>query len=208
MLESLPAGGGEGRGAKRSCQGAAWVLVSRLVLRPALACAAAAAVAVGCGSPHGTDRKGEAHIDLLARLHDAQTAPRRDGQSFLLEEVTIHGERKRAVIVPQPSRITWATRLPDHAVLTGAVGIAPEGPERRDTGLRIGISNGRSYIGLYGQKGGEPGWRPIRVDLSDYSGWKWSVFYRPSRTTWNLVFSVDGTGGGAAWAELVVRGGR
>jgi hypothetical protein len=34
---------------------------------------------------------------------------------------------------------------------------------------------------------------PIAVDLSAWAGWQWSLFYRPSETAWNIVFSVDGT---------------
>jgi hypothetical protein len=44
----------------------------------------------------------------------------------------------------------------------------------------------------------------LRTDLSAYAGFKWSLFYRPDRTTWRLVLAADavaGVPGRAVWGR-------
>jgi hypothetical protein len=47
-------------------------------------------------------------------------------------------------------------------------------------------------------------WTDLRVDLSAYAGWKWSLFYRPDRIVWRLVLAADAVDNGTAtvlWGE-------
>lgn len=198
---------GAGFPVERGRQRRAWVQVSWVAVPVVLACS----LAVGCGSPRQHIPEGQVYIDLLARLNRAQFMPAGDVRTaFVPDQVTIRGERKRAVIVPQPSRFIFKITLSPQAVLTGAFGI-PDGADdhlARETRFVIGISNGRVYDGLLGWKGDTPGWTPIRVDLSAYSGWKWSLFYQPAGITWDLIFTVYGTPGQAAWAQLATTGSR
>ena len=134
---------------------------------------------------------------------------------FVLRDVAIGGQLKRALIVPQPSRMAWTKlRIPARARLTGSVGILSDRPGAisEPAVFVIGISDGRFYELLLRQeldaRPGEAGWRwlPIDVDLSEYGGWKWSLFYQPSRKRWSVTVSVYGSGAAAAaWAELAVR---
>jgi hypothetical protein len=59
--------------------------------------------------------------------------------------------------------------------------------------LRIGISDHRIYEGLkeviLTPRNGS--WLDLRVDLSAYAGWKWSLFYRPEQIIWRVVLAAD-----------------
>jgi len=121
---------------------------------------------------------------------------------FVLQDVVLAGQPKRALIVPQPSRVTWKVKVPARAVLTGAAGIlpSPSGAAAGSSRLLIGISNGRFFDGLLDQNlpsaSAEAGsaWLPIRINLARYGGWQWSIFYRPWNITWEVIFNVNGQG--------------
>lgn len=78
---------------------------------------------------------------------------------------------------------------------------------------RIGISDDRRYeqlanISLDGSARPRA-WQTVSIDLGGYSGWQWSLFYRPWERTWRLIFSADGERGGhIAWARPIVQGTR
>jgi hypothetical protein len=177
--------------------------------------------AAGCaGAPHGGAR-GTTHIDLLARLGSAEKRPSPANQRlFSASDVDLGGRSRWAVIVPQPSRLTWALHIPVRATLTTAIGIVPGGGNtpRGDAAFRIGISDNRVYEILYRrllrprEQAADRGWVPVTVDLSRYAGWQWSLFYQPSRRLWQLIFSVDGepsaAGDTPAWAAPVIEGPR
>jgi len=121
-----------------------------------------------------------------------------------------------ALVMPAPSRVTWPVQLTERAELTARVAVV--GDADQGVTLRIGISDKRNYDELTRIKIGTTGttgttgtktlvWRPIRVDLSAFSGWRFSLFYHPDRKTWNLILNADATPGGTlAWAGLEVKG--
>ena len=182
------------------------------------------ALAAGAGcvrAPHDGN-KGVAHIDLLALLGSAEKQPSpTNQQTFVASEIALGGQSRWAVIVPEPSRLTWAAiHIPVRATLTTAIGILPGRPDRpaAEAAFRIGISDNRVYEILYRrlvrprEAATDRGWIPVTVDLSGYAGWQWSLFYHPSRRLWRLIFSMDGqpsdAGDWPAWAVPAVDGAR
>ncbi len=108
--------------------------------------------------------------------------------------------------VPVPSRIIWTIPLPRRSriVLTPALASSTS---RLAVRFRAGISDNRIYEGLAeatlrstdGAIGTE--WE---IDLSDYAGLKWSLFYQPDRLTWRLVLNtelLEGAPTRALWIE-------
>ncbi len=96
-----------------------------------------------------------------------------------------------ALVMEAPARVTWRVQLPLHARLRTALA----GSGR----LRVGVSNGRSYheLGRFDSSGP---WTPVEVDLRALSEVKWSVFYQPLRSNWQLIFNADVTSPGAVIA--------
>lgn len=180
----------------RSQSNAALAIV---VLRRALTRGLAIALLVsagGCGKP-----AQPTHIDLLSLLARAEKRPPVTGEdAFVVGDIQFDGRVIPAVIVPQPSRIVWTVRIPRRATLTGHAGLAPDrtGKYAGDAVFRIGVSGGRIYEQVFERRmtpvevESDRTFVPIAVDLSAWAGWQWSLFYRPSESTWNLVFSVDG----------------
>jgi hypothetical protein len=75
--------------------------------------------------------------------------------------------------------------------------------------LRIGISDRRTYEGLASVQVATGGAEvPLTVDLSKYGGWKLSLFYQPSRTTWEIIFNagaeIPAAGARAVWADPLI----
>jgi len=146
--------------------------------------------------------------DLIARLSDAE----RRAAGPLDEWVRAGAagpsdDRRVALLTTAPARVIWTGRLPERAWIETAVLLA----DGAGATARIGISDLRLYEGLarieLGPAGGsEPAWQPVHVDLGQYAGWQWSLFYRPSSIEWRLVFSADATPGGTiAWARPVIK---
>jgi hypothetical protein len=88
--------------------------------------------------------------------------------------------------------------LPRRGVLRAfvALGEAPPGIVAAPVRFRIGVSDDRIYEGLLERilAPGGRSWTELRVDLSAYAGWKWSLFYRPESMTWRVVLAADATG--------------
>ena len=158
------------------------------------------------------------YLDLLATADAAVKRPLTDRPDlFVVQDVVLAGQPKRALIVPQPSRITWKVNVPARAVLTGDAGILPaaSGAEPGSSRLYIGISDGRIFSGLLDENLPPPSaeaggaWLPIRIDLAGYGGWQWSIFYRPWEITWEVIFNVNGPGPGpVALGNLAIEGRR
>ena len=169
-------------------------------------------------SPAGCGRSRQpTQIDLLSLLPLAEKRPLTTASdAFVVRDLPFEGRTMPAVIVPQPSRIVWTVRIPRHATLTTHAGLIPAstGKYAGEAVFRIGVSGGRIYEQVY-QRHLSPGtveadrtFVPIAVDLSAWAGWQWSLFYRPSETSWNVVLSVDGTrsSDAPAWMAPAITG--
>lgn len=175
----------------------------RLVHRRAqLAGLALGIIAMGaCDRPRGEQVRV---IELMDRLSMAETRP--VAGAFDIREVTCGNTQRPSLAVPPSSRAIWSTLLPSRAVLTA--GLAVDGPPGSAVLFRVGISDDRVYEGLAsitvraddcGQ-----GWTPVSVDLGDYSGVKFSLFYQPNNRRWRIVLATNIEAGAAVrayWAQ-------
>jgi hypothetical protein len=122
------------------------------------------------------------------------------------------GDLRPSIVMAAPARLTWSLRFPPRSHLRTAVALVPDARGAAGAGAtaRIGLSDGRSYDAVLTVKldpaaPDGSAWRPIDLDLRAYSGWQWSLFYRPSEITWLMNFSVDATPAGTiAWARPVI----
>jgi hypothetical protein len=176
-----------------------------------LAVVASGALACGRGGP-------EAPVDLVAAFPTAERRPA--GASFDVADTTIGGESHRTIAPPAISRVTWQLHIPARAVLKTAIALKPEAWTEPGNGVlfRIGVAEGRTYEDLFIRLVDpfhvveDRRWIPVTVDLSPYGGFKWSLFYHPSRLTWRVIFNTnsgppgtdDRTGDLPVWAEPII----
>ena len=142
----------------------------------------------------GCDRELQPRIravDLLKQLVHAEKRPV-DG-TFELVDHGCGATRHPSLAVPAPSRLTWSTKFPDGAVFTS--GAAVDGPPGASAVFRVGVSDDRIYEQLETRTvtADECGraWTPIVVNLQQYTGWRFSLFYQPRGRTWRLVLGVN-----------------
>ena len=136
-------------------------------------------------------------MDLIERLESAERRP--VGAPFDVVQVDIGGESRRAIATAPISRMTWQARIPGRAVLKTTLALEPEAWQREGDGVlfRIGIAEGRTYEELLTRLVDpyrvpeDRRWIPITIDLGAYGGFKWSLFYQPSRLTWRLIFNTN-----------------
>lgn len=148
---------------------------------------------VVCGCAPSTPSAPVRAVDIIRELDYAEKRP---PAGFTITTWEADGVTRPALAAVVPSRLTLALPLPRRAALQAHVASADSSAPVR---LRVGISDDRVYEGL-AQLILPPGprrWTGLRVDLSAYAGWKWSLFYRPDRTTWHLVLATDAVEGGA-----------
>jgi hypothetical protein len=153
-------------------------------------------------------------IDLLNELPAAEERgggpPDANGASIHLDIITIGGSTKPALVTRAPARVTWSVHLVGrHPILTTAIALLPDVDGTSTSGAiaRIAIIGGRSYdeLARVAPETSGSAWTPIVIDLSNYAGWRWSLFYQPYRMTWKLIFSADATPRGrVAWAEPII----
>ena len=154
---------------------------------------AVACAVVGCG-------RGGALVpatDLVAGLDAAERRPA--AAAFTVVDMDISGQSLRAIVPPPIGRITWQTGLPGRAVLKTSLALHPDAWTQEGNGVlfRIGIAEGRTYEELLTRLVDpyhvveDRRWIPITIDLSAYSGFKWSLFYQPSRLTWRIIFNTN-----------------
>jgi hypothetical protein len=140
-------------------------------------------------------------VDLI---RDFARADHRPPTGFRVGVHTAGGVTRPALVMPAPSRVTWHLPLPRRALLRAALALAPVPSEAPPSSVRfrVGISDDRVYEGLDAITitPDRADWADLRVDLSAYAGWKWSLFYRPDRLVWHLVLAVDAPAGGAGMA--------
>jgi hypothetical protein len=157
-------------------------------------------LAVACR--HDSARPAVPVIDLL---HELDRAEKRPPDGFELTAHEEHDVVRAAVVAPVPSRLTIPLRLPKRGALRASVTLQSPDPSAA-VRFRVGISDDRIYEGLDALvlKSDRRGWVDLRTDLSAYAGFKWSLFYRPDRTTWRLVLAADavaGVPGRAVWGR-------
>jgi hypothetical protein len=152
----------------------------------------AAIVLVGCRS--STPSAPVRAVDLIREYDHADKRP---PSGFTVVEHTVGAVVRPAISATVPSRLTLPLPLPRHGVLHAFVALAdpPPGGRAAAVRLRVGVSDHRIYEGLTELlvPPGARTWTDLRVDLSAYAGWKWSLFYRPDETTWRLVLAADAT---------------
>jgi hypothetical protein len=158
-----------------------------------------------CESRAGTRVVLEAD-DLIARLPSAeQRSARALEDSIRVEAAGPAEDRRVALVTVAPSRILWTGPLPPRAWIETSLLLAAGSGAT----ARIGISDNRLYEELARievRASGAAAWRDVRVDLGRYSGWQWSVFYRPSEIEWRLIFNADATPEGTiAWARPMIK---
>ncbi len=146
----------------------------------------------GCGSspPSAPVRV----VDVIRELDQAEKRP---PAAFIVGSHEIDGVTHPAIGAAVPSRLTLALPLPRRGVLHAFVAPAEGSAPAR---LRVGVSDDRIYEGLaeLTLTAAPRAWTELRVDLSAYAGWKWSLFYRPDRTIWHLVLATDPVNGAPA----------
>jgi hypothetical protein len=126
-------------------------------------------------------------VDLIKEFDRADGRP---AGTYTIAEYTAAGSALPSITGPAPGRLTWTLPLPRHGMFRARVATA-SAPAR----VRVGVSDNRIYERLAELDVAPGAWSPIILDLSDYAGWKWSLFYRPERQAWRLNLSADAPGG-------------
>ena len=170
-----------------------------IVWRRRLGLAAGFAFFVGCSAP----RQPGQPVDLAGSIATAERRPATE--AFEPRIVPIDGQNRLAIAVPAVSRISWRLTLPDSARLhtwIAAESTCPSVPAPA-VDFRVGISDERTYDELLARTiSATPSaaWQSIAIDLSAYSGFHWSLFYRPREIAWWLVFNTRPIGRAAECA--------
>lgn len=169
----------------------------------------AALVAAACGS---ANRPTVAFVDLVAALPTAERRAALPADTAIrVDIVGPAGDIRPSIMTSAPARIIWATLLPSRARLETAVILVDDGHGAVSASgtARIGISDDRRYVELARiplDGGALPrSWRTVSIDLGAYSGWQWSLFYRPWERTWRIIFNADGPSARIAWAQPMIR---
>lgn len=148
-------------------------------------------------------------IDLLRELPRAAVAPAARPNLVSVQVIDRDGAQHAALVMHPTSRVIWQVQMTEPAELRADIARLPGGDAGAELSVRIGVSDERIYEEHFRQRlphsaGEVPAWRPLVIDLSLYSGWKWSLFYQPSRRTWSLVLNVEGGDAAAALVEPVI----
>jgi hypothetical protein len=152
-------------------------------------------------------------IDLVAALPSAERRARASVDTAIRATAIVRdGADRPALVTEAPARVLYPVTFPARARFHADVALAPS--SGAGITVRVGISDDRSYDELYratldpSPAGGDV-WHPIDIDLKEYSGWAFSLFYQPWRRHWHLVLNADATPGGRAiWLEPSVTMGR
>jgi hypothetical protein len=139
-------------------------------------------------------------VPVVDLIDEFERAEKRPSGGFRVPAHTANGVTLPAIVMPIPSRVTWRVLLPRGGLLRTSVtraGAVPGTSGVPPLRLRIGIADDRIYETLteITPAPEQRGWIDLRIDLSAYAGWKWSLFYRPDRILWSLVLAADGAPG-------------
>lgn len=148
-------------------------------------------------------------IDLVALLPTAERralAP----PDTAIRAIVVSRDRadQPALVTDAPARVAFPVTMPARAHFRAEVSL--KSATGSGVTVRMGIADNRSYdellkIAVDPPAPGTDPWRAIDVDLRAYSGWQWSLFYRPSRITWKLVLNADATpGGSVVWLNPLI----
>ncbi len=103
--------------------------------------------------------------------------------------------------------MTWRLFVPHRATLRVYAAV-PSAAGPASAAVRLGISDGRHYDHLREQvitrNESAKDWVPVSADLSAYAGRKFSLFYRPDFTKWQIVvgtYLVQGSPDGVVLGE-------
>ncbi len=135
-------------------------------------------------------------VDFIREFNRAEQRP---AGAFEVADQLVAGTRHAAILAPAPGRLTWTLPIPRRATFRVVVAAASNASAR----VRVGVSDARIYEVLAAadvQPGS--GWTAVTANLSDYAGWKMSVFYRPERQAWHVNVSIDAIGGVPARVAL------
>jgi hypothetical protein len=148
-----------------------------------------------------------APLDLIEQLPGAeQRTYGRDPQAVVhVEFVRSGSEAAPAIVIEAPARLIYKVRMPAEARFEANVAFLSSPPDSAGgVTLRLGLSDQRHYDQVLNLPltSDAKEWRAIRVDLAEFSGRQWSVFYRPAAIVWDLILNVDARPGGTvAWAR-------
>lgn len=150
-------------------------------------------------------RDGDA-MDLVELFPEAEKRTSLESLSIAFDvlDVTLAGERKRAIFAHANSRIIWRVRIPPHSELQTALGLRDYTWEQPGDGVqfRVGVSDGKVYVDL--QKlvlnpSGHPEdrrWVPVVADLEKWGDQDVEVIF-------NTEFGPSGNSANdaAVWGE-------
>jgi hypothetical protein len=140
-------------------------------------------------------------IDLVAALPTAERRALGPADAAIRATMVARDQVDQpALVTDAPARVIFPVKMPARARFRAAVSL--QSPASPAVTIRMGIADDRRYdellrVNVEPAAPGTDGWTPIDVDLGAYSGWQWSLFYRPSRITWRLVLNADATPGGS-----------
>src|SRR4051794_6685245 len=149
-------------------------------------CVLLAMLAGGCRAPSRS-----ASVPVVDLIREFDRAEKRPAAEYSIANHLAAGTRRPAIVAPAPGRITWSLPLPRRGLMRTALVATTPAPVR----VRIGVSDARIYEALAEAVVTGSGWSILTADLSAYAGWKFSVFYRPERHSWQVNVSIDAIGG-------------
>jgi hypothetical protein len=172
------------------------------------AAAAALLTAVAC---HSSRSGGLPAIDLLREVSRAERrALKPVDEAVRVDFVGGEDGPRPSLVMEAPARVIYSVQLPERARFLSAVRLLHPSTATSAVTIRLGLADNRAYHELMRIKIASPpaerdAWTPVDVDLSPYSGWQWSLFYRPARVVWRLILNADATPGGTvAWGRPVI----
>jgi hypothetical protein len=145
-------------------------------------------------------------VDLIDALPQATRSP--SPAAFSVIQTSINGDSRRAVLVSEPSRLTFSIDVPDSAWLTFAFGLQEDAWAIEGDGVlfQVGVSDGAEFTELFSlvanpfANPSDRNWHDLIVDLSEYAGRRVDVIFN-TRASPPDPPADDRRGDAALWAE-------